>query len=318
MVRLLLVGLGRQGRRYERIVRTMAGVELAATVDVRPEAIDGVPHWSTVSGALAGGGFDAAVVTSPSPLHFEHAVELIEAGIPVLVEKPLATSEADARTLEEKARGKGVYVATGHVERFNPAVQLVRSMLAAGEVGTPISLSFRRVGLPPRSGHTLGVVHDLAVHDIDVFSYLVGEPVLEGASGWPRTNAPEAAYVVVSSGEVIGLVEANWRTPVRIRRLSMTTDSCVVAVDYTSQRVEVTEASGGDNPLDFLAFQAQYTTSKTALFEAPATEPLAEELKAFVGVVSGTPSTVLANAAEGRRAVAIAEAAGALIASTKT
>jgi UDP-N-acetylglucosamine 3-dehydrogenase len=317
MIRLVVVGLGKQGQRYLRVVRDVDGAEVVAGVDPWPKVDLAMPCFPDIESAMAAVDADAAIVASPTALHGDHASELIDHKIPVLVEKPLAATASAATGLARKAAEAGVLVATGHVERFNPAVQLVKSMLEKGEIGKPISLSLRRVGLPPRSGHDQGVVHDLAVHDIDVFSYLIGSPALTGAVGWPQGRAPEAAFLLISSGEVDGSVEVNWRTPVRIRTFTVTTDTCVVSADYTTQKVELIEAAEGANPIDFLAFQAQYSYARRSVFEPPTAEPLRLQLESFVAKIEGGSSSVLASADDGARAVAIAEEATEMIATRR-
>lgn len=278
----LVIGLGQQGRRYLRLCEAMGDIGLVATVD--PQAKDAT--YSDLDEALVKFTPDIAVVASPTKFHFEIAMKLIKAGIPTLIEKPLTHDARQATELVEFAQDSGVFVATGQVERFNPAIRLVYDKLKSGELGTPIALSFRRVGLPPLSSNEYGVVHDLAVHDIDIFSHLIGPPTLKGASGWPRTGSPESAFLLLSHNDVDAMIEVNWKTPVRIRQLSMTTDTCCVSIDYTAQKVEITQASDPENPLDFITFQARYTSAKRTLFEPVVVEPLKEQFRTFLDIAS--------------------------------
>ena len=214
--------------------------------------------------------------------------------------------------LAKLAIAEGVLVAVGHVERFNPCVQLVRAMLAKGSLGRPVACSFRRVGLPPanRPGHD--VIHDLAVHDIDVFNVLVGPPELVGASGWAGFDGlVESAHVLLRSGEVHGMVEVNWRTPVRLRSFTVTTEECLVQVDYTTQSVEVVEASQVQDFDEFASFQSHYGAARRTMLEARVAEPLAEQLGAFVSAARGEPRPELATLRDGALAVDVASRASA-------
>lgn len=315
---LLLVGLGRQGRRHARVAQHTGAARLVGTVDPTGASLPGVAHFASVEEALAGLGPgdrpDAAVVSTPIGSHAPIAEALLRAGIAVLVEKPMTATVAEADHLVSVAEETGTLLAVGHVERFNPSVQLVRAMLAEGGLGKPVACSFRRVGLHPPSKPDLDVIHDLAVHDIDVFTVLAGaDAELAGASGWVgETGLVESAHVLLRAGEVHGLVEVNWRTPVRLRSFTVTTDTCLVQVDYTTQRVEVVQASTEQELEEFAAFQSHYGAAKRTQMEARVAEPLAEQMIEFAAAVRGEPHPHLADGRAGRLSVDLAAAASSL------
>ncbi len=314
--RVLLVGLGRQGRRHLRVAAMSARGDVVATVDPHADGVEGVPHHRTIAEAVeAGGPVDAAVVATPATDHLHSAGDLLERGIPTLVEKPMAFDLDQGRRLLEVARRTGTLLAVGHVERFNPCVQLVSALLDGGTLGAPVAMSFRRVGLPPPSRPDVDVIADLAVHDIDVFAMLAGGPAaFLGASGWiGPDHLVESAHVLLGAGRVHGLVEVNWRTPVRIRGFAITTEQCLVEVNYTTQSVEVVEASKVEEFEEFSAFQSHYGAARRTRLEARVAEPLAEQLDAFLGAVQGTPSRFLATADDGLAVMALAAAASSAV-----
>lgn len=312
-VRLAVVGLGRQGRRHCHTARRDQNVELVATVDptVSADAAEGVTHVSSLAqlSALAGGPPDAVIVATPPETHVAVGTEALRAGYATMVEKPLAPTGPDAELLVHAAELALRPLFVGHVERFNPAVQLVRAMLEAGTLGRPIAMSFRRVGLPPASTPKINVVHDLAVHDIDVFSVLAGRPDLTAASRWPSIGLVESAFLLLQSGDVAATIDVNWRTPVRVRQFTVTTDECYVEVNYTSQSVEVVRATAVAEFDDFAEFRSHYGTAHRTALELRPAEPLAEQLSAFVRALRGQPDHGLATGQDGVRAVAIADAA---------
>lgn len=310
--RVLLVGLGRQGRRHLRVAAMSAQGDVVATVDPHGEGVEGVPHHRSIEEAIdAVGRPDAAVVATPATDHLRSAGALVELGIPTLVEKPMAFDLDQGRELLDAARRTDTLLAVGHVERFNPCVQLVSALLDGGSVGAPVAMSFRRVGLPPPSRPDVDVIADLAVHDIDVFAMLVGAPpAFLGASGWIGAyDLVESAHVLLGAGRVHGLVEVNWRTPVRIRGFSITTEECLVEVNYTTQSVEVVEASKVEDFEEFSKFQSHYGAARRTRLEARVAEPLAEQFEAFLGAVRGTPSRYLATGEDGLRVMELASAA---------
>jgi UDP-N-acetylglucosamine 3-dehydrogenase len=313
---MLVVGLGRQGRRHARVAANTGLARVVATVDPRPGPLAGVPHHPTIEEALAALPAaerpEVAVVASPIEAHGDQVRALVLAGIPTLVEKPVTGRAEDAEALAKLAIAEGVLVAVGHVERFNPCVQLVRAMLEKGSLGRPVACSFRRVGLPPPTRPDHDVIHDLAVHDIDVFNVLVGPPHLVGASGWVGPDGlVESAHVLLRSGDVHGLVEVNWRTPVRLRSFTITTEECLVQVDYTTQSVEVVEASQVQDFDEFASFRSHYGAARRTQLEARVAEPLAEQLAAFVSAARGEPRPELATLRDGGLAVDLATQASA-------
>lgn len=314
MIRLLVVGLGRQGTRHARVAARTAGVALAATVDPYAPGTGDVPHFDKLEDALDAGAYDAAVVATPTPEHARAVRSLVDAGVPTLVEKPLAIDVPEAEDLADLAASAGALLAVGFVERFNPAVSVVSALLAKGALGRPICMSFRRLGLPPAQSPGVDVIHDLAVHDIDVFKLLAGaSPRLSGVNGWPAGQPSEAAHLLLQAGPVNGSVHANWRTPVRVRDFSVTTDTCYVEGNYTTQQVDVVEPHAPAEFVEYGDFQSHYGTARRVQLDLPRAEPLARELDAFARAVRGEASPLLALADDGVAALAVADEATATL-----
>ena len=304
---MLVVGLGRQGRRLASAAAQLPGVEVVA-VDPVEQAFERAAVYGALESAVAAGRPDGALVAVPTRQHEPAVMELLERGIPTLVEKPIAADGAAARRMATAAQSADVPLWVGHVERFNPAVGLVKELIRTGRVGRAIELSFRRLGLPP-SHPDVDVVHDLAVHDIDIFGWLVdARPTLVGSNLWPTDGRAEAAQLLLRAGGVNGSVQVNWRTPVRVRDFMVTTDTCVIEVNYTTQAVELVEPSAPEQFDEFAGFQSHYGTAVKRRFETRSSEPILEEVKAFVAALGGDESDPrLAKAADGAAAVAVAD-----------
>lgn len=314
-VKLLIVGLGRQGQRHARVAASTGCADLVGTVDPNQTQLAGVPHFPTLDAALDGlvgsDRPDAAIVSTSVSSHSEIAIRLLESAIPVLVEKPMAVDAAESELMVAAAANTGTLLAVGHVERFNPSVRLTAAALKGGSFGNPVACAFRRVGLSPPNHPDVNVIQDLGVHDIDVFGLLTGShPAFSGATGWVGTTGlVESAHVLLTSAGVHGLVEVNWRTPVRLRSFSITTDSCLVQVDYTRQSVEVVEASTELDLEEFSEFRSHYGAARRTQIEVKVTEPLADQMAAFVAAVRGEASELLADGEHGLAAVRAAELA---------
>ena len=243
--RMAVVGCGHLGAIHARLLAARADAELVAVVD---PAADSRQRVADAHGcrALAEprelvGLADAAVVAAPTGLHAAVAVPLLEAGLDLLVEKPLAATVEDARAIVIAARRHGRTVAVGHVERFNPAWRA--AMERAGrpthvEAGRQAPFTFRSLDV--------GVVHDLMIHDIDLVLSL--EPgKLEGveAQGITATGGFEDAVrarLTFSSGLVADL-HASRISPVLRRALSIWSAEGIVSVDFNAKTVEVVSPS---------------------------------------------------------------------------
>jgi UDP-N-acetylglucosamine 3-dehydrogenase len=241
--RIVVVGYGRMGKAQLRVMRETPGFEVVAAVDpkapVTPE-LGSVPLVRRLSDAPA---FDAAVVATSTPQHFEVTRELIAMGKHVLVEKPITSTFAQARDLLEAAEKKDVRLAVGHVERFNPVIRKLREVIKGGWLGAPIHFSFTRVGGYPDSV-TIGnnVILDLAVHDIDILRVLVGPVKLAHSmchAVWKPGVLDTAEIFIAAKSGPSASVHVNWVTPTKIRTLRVTGTRGVCFVDYILQTCEL-------------------------------------------------------------------------------
>jgi UDP-N-acetylglucosamine 3-dehydrogenase len=184
---------------------------------------------------------DVVAVVVPTHLHFEVASYLLDRGINVLVEKPMTSTVEEALALIQLARARGVKLAVGHVERFNPAVIAVSQHLLAGELGKIFHLHARRLGpFPPRI-RDVGVTLDLATHDIDVMRYLADAEVEHVYSETQRhihTRHEDLLLGVLRfTNQAIGVLDVNWLTPTKVRELSITGEKGMYLINYLTQDV---------------------------------------------------------------------------------
>jgi UDP-N-acetylglucosamine 3-dehydrogenase len=320
-MKIVLVGLGRMGRNHLRVLRELPGVTLVAVIDVAAKAEPdlGAPLLRSID-ELDGVAWDAAVVATPTATHFDVAKLLIERGKHLLIEKPIASTHTQALALLEAAERRGVRVAVGHVERFNPAVRKLREVLAAGWLGDPVHFSFTRVGgYPDTLVQGNNVLLDLAVHDVDVLRTFVGPLRLEAAlchSTWKPGVYDTAEIFVSGASGASASIHVNWVTPTKIRGIRVTGTKGVVFVDYILQTCELlggqllraTEPSSSS----FENIQEHYRISDRVQFGIAKEEPLRVQHAQFLKWLEGGEPGDLCLVRAAYAAVVVAERAMAL------
>jgi len=299
-----VIGLGSMGTSHARVYSEIDGVELAAVADVSPERLlgHGDAHgYEDYRQMLAEESLDIVSVCVPTLLHQEVAMAAIERGVALLVEKPLAATIEEGRALALAARDANVALMVGHVERFNPAVLEMKRRLAADEIGRVFQVQARRTGPFPRRVRDVGVVHDLAPHDIDIMRFLLESEVervyAETESGVRTEREDTLAGVLRFANGVIGLLDVNWLTPVKVRQLSVLGERGLLVADYLAQEVRLYRNDEAGAPM------------KQASEQLPVEkrEPLRVELESFVEAVRRGMQPAV-SAEEGLAALAVAEA----------
>jgi predicted dehydrogenase len=292
-LRVAVIGAGRMGGHHARILGSVAGARLAGLHDAEGEraaalaAQHGCPVFARLDDVVPA--CDAAIVAASSPAHLAVGRALLEAGIPCLIEKPLATIEADCLDLIATAARRGVLLAVGHSERFNPATVAALAALAGWQVH---AIETRRFNPGSARIADTGVVSDLMIHDLDIVLRVIGGPPLEvAASGItrdPAAGADHAVALLSFGGGVTASCAASRITAHRVRELAVMADRGTILVDYLARTV--TRIAPGAAP---------------APIAVAATDALAAEQAAFVDAVRG-------GAAGRDRCVSGAEALAAL------
>ncbi|HEY7270700.1 MAG TPA: Gfo/Idh/MocA family oxidoreductase [Dehalococcoidia bacterium] len=244
-----VVGLG-FGANHARVLGDMDGVRLAAVCDADEARLatiaSGASAYADIEAMLCGARLDAVVVAVPAGLHEAMALACIRQGCAVLVEKPLAPSLAEGRRIVAAAESADVPLMTGHIERFNPALQELARRVRAGEAGRVLQFSARRAGairVPPAD---VNVVHDSALHDIDAMRFVLGAEVEEVYAGaqsgivTPNENAivGQMRFDAVDGIAAIGAIEVNWLSPRRVRELTVLGERGLFVLDYAAQTLD--------------------------------------------------------------------------------
>ncbi|MCB1413395.1 MAG: Gfo/Idh/MocA family oxidoreductase [Xanthobacteraceae bacterium] len=277
-LRVGVIGAGVMGTNHGRVLAGLPNVELIGIVDPLPEhrtrAVDliGCATFDDLGGLLAEG-VDAVTIAAPTHLHHEVALACIARGIHVLVEKPIASTVAEGREIVSAARAAGVTLMIGHVERFNPAVAAVKKAISGEDI---LSIAITRVGpFPPRMSN-VGVVIDLAVHDIDLIRWFTESDIVDVQPQLSSAVAEREDIALLqfrTASGVLAHINTNWLTPFKARSVTVATRGKYVSGDLLTR--QVTECFG---------FQPDGSYSMRHL-PVGHDEPLRAELMAFVDAV---------------------------------
>ena len=190
------------------------------------------------------GHVDVVSVAVPTLLHKEVALDFIKAGVHCLVEKPIAASLEEAEELIREAKKNNVKLMVGHIERFNPAVLKLKEIVDDNILGKLMIISTRRVGPFVSRIRDVGIIVDLATHDIDVACFLTGkEPAdVYAKLGGFKHKKGDYAIIVLDFGTVTASIEVNWFTPQKVRNLVVTGSEGVAYLDYIKQDVTIHNA----------------------------------------------------------------------------
>ncbi|MFI6226580.1 Gfo/Idh/MocA family protein [Micromonospora echinospora] len=307
-----LIGLGAMGRNHARILSGLDGVDLVGIVDPAGDTTGTLraPVLPEL-GELLALDLDYAVVACPTALHEQVGLELAAHGVCALIEKPLAQSVESAVRLVEAFESRGLVAGVGHIERYNPALQNLRARLEAGELGEVYQVVTRRQGPFPHRIADVGVVMDLATHDIDLTSWVTGQEYTSvSARTVSRSGRLHEDMVAVvgqlADGTMVNHL-VNWLSPLKERSTVITGDrGCFVADTLTA---DLTFYANGAIDTEWEALRAFRGVAEGDMvrYAIPKREPLLVEHERFRDAVEGKQSDIV-TLRQGLRTVQVAAA----------
>jgi UDP-N-acetylglucosamine 3-dehydrogenase len=299
-----VIGVGSMGRNHARVYREMTETVLVAVADAFPDNATRAARenytrsYTDYREMLAIEKPDLVSVVVPTEDHFRVAMDALEAHCHVLVEKPITATIPQGIALIERAEQLGLKLMVGHIVRFDPALQELKRHLEAGELGDIFQIRSRRLGPFPARVRDVGVVIDLATHDLDVTTYISGQSIVrvyaEVESQIHTSHEDTLVGTLRLSGGVIGLLDTNWLTPTKIRELTVTGEKGMFLVDYLTQDFcyyENQDALAVE--WDRMSILKGVSEGRMIRFPVRKAEPLKIELAAFAhSVVDGVPPPV--------------------------
>ncbi len=288
-MRVGVIGLGSMGQNHYRVLNSIPFIEAVVVADPREDVLPEEHAYTSTSRMLETEKLDAVIVAVPTTAHLDVAVSVLERGIPMLLEKPVASTLEEANVIRQRVETSRIPVAVGHVERFNPVVRSLMSELAGKRI---YSITITRIGpFPPRIAD-VGVLVDLSVHDIDLVHWLTRHvPVAEArifkSVKGAGSHEDNAVVTLRLENDVVASIVTNWLTPFKRRTIEVATDQAFYQADLMSQ--ELTEYSAYQDNNSYLVRNCTVTKG----------EPLRKELEAFLRFVQTGERDGLADVEEG-------------------
>jgi UDP-N-acetylglucosamine 3-dehydrogenase len=246
-VKIGVIGAGSMGMNHLRVLHEWdrEKVELVCFAEpdpiIRQRVIDRfhIPGYADYSTMITSETLDMVSIVTPTQMHYEVASFALQHGLHVLVEKPITSSLDEAEALIDLAHTCAKHLIVGHIERFNPAVIALKQHIASGALGNIFSINARRLGpFPPRI-RDVGVILDLATHDIDIMRYLL-DAQLESVFAETQRQVHKSCEdlllgTIRFSNNVLGSLDINWLTPTKVRELGVTGEHGMYLINYLTQ-----------------------------------------------------------------------------------
>jgi UDP-N-acetylglucosamine 3-dehydrogenase len=237
---------------------------------------------------------DLVSIAAPTNVHYQIALEVIRRKINLLIEKPIAFNINEAEEIIEEAKRARVKLTVGHIERFNPAVIRLKELIREGKLGIIISVMTRRAGTIPARIKDANVVLDIGVHDIDLLNFILdSQPVNVYASGGRAILKKYEDYADIfleypsakNGLKVTGHIQANWVTPIKIRKMNVTGTKGYAVLNLVSQELVLFNSNYTQEFDDFKDFVGKFKESKGRVVSVDLKEPLRIQLEKFIDAV---------------------------------
>lgn len=320
-IKTAVIGVGTMGRQHARVYAEVLEAELAGVADVDLRAAEDVTRryggqaYSDYRLMLDECRPLAVSIAVPTVDHRDVALEVIDRGIHLLVEKPLAFTLEEGQEIIKAARERGVELMVGHVERFNPAVIALKEHISSGILGRVFQIDAHRQGPFPARVRDVGVVIDLAVHDLDIMRYVTETEIVRVYAETQRRihskHEDLLSGVVRMEDGTVGTLSTNWLTPTKIRELYVTGERGMFRVDYLTQDLYFFEnATAQGASWETLRMLRGVSEGRMIRYALAKQEPLRGEIEEFMRAVRGEIS-VPVTGMDGLRAIELAHALAA-------
>ncbi len=275
-MKIAQIGIGGWGKNHTRILSQLGVLSAVCDVDKKRNKEFGeqfsVNHYDSVDSLLDSEQFDAAFVCTPTSTHSAIASQLIQSKKHVFVEKPMTYLSKEGEDLLELANKNHVILSCGYIERFNPAVEIVKDFVKSKKYGDLVMLEFHRENRMPPHIKDVGIIYDTSVHDIDTAIWLFDdtpEVVFARAGKIKHEHEDFASIMLGFKNNKVAIISSNWITPTRVRTFNAICTEGIISSDFITQEVKIE------------------TNNDTVIQRKEKQEPLLMEIQNFLGAIEG-------------------------------
>ena len=296
-MKIIQIGTGGWGKNHTRILSQLGVLVAVCDTDSQKSKEYGekysVNHYTSLDELLSKEEFDGAFVVTPTSTHTAIAQKLLEAKKHVFVEKPMTYKSEDGQNLVKIAEKKKVILTCGYIERFNPAVDVVKKMVKEKKYGDLVMLEFHRENKMPLHIKDVGIIYDTSVHDIDTANWLFDEmpQVVFAKAGKIRHEHEDFTSIMLGyKNDKVAIITSNWITPKKLRKFNAVCTDAIISSDFITQEITVEK------------------DEETETIQNEKQEPLLLEIQSFLGAIEGKNEQVVTSQ-EAVNVTKIAEAA---------
>ncbi len=314
-IKVGIVGVGNMGAHHLRIYMAMQNVEIISLCDINKnnlEQASRICKWATLyreyQEMFMKEKLDAVSIVVPTEFHKDAALAAIKSKIHILLEKPIAQTSAEAKEILSQLEHSEIKCLIGHIERFNPAIHVLKKQLEQGMYGTIYSVQVNRIGVYPIGNVNTDIVKELAIHDIDIIQTLFQTRIkkifaVQKGNIYSKCNDLLSSILVLENGTIVYL-NVNWISPIKKRELIITAEKGLVHLDYINQDLFYYKHPH-ENPYtdDLLFKRKEGEMVKISVYKE---EPLKQELHHFIDCISNNKQPVV-SAKDGLEALESAE-----------
>jgi UDP-N-acetylglucosamine 3-dehydrogenase len=296
-MKIVQIGTGGWGKNHTRILSQLGVLVAVCDADSQKSKEYGekysVNHYTSLDELLSKEKFDGAFVVTPTSTHTAIAQKLLEAKKHVFVEKPMTYKSEDGQNLVKIAEKNKVILTCGYIERFNPAVDVVKKMVKEKKYGDLVMLEFHRENRMPLHIKDVGIIYDTSVHDIDTANWLFDEmpQVVFAKAGKIKHEHEDFTSIMLGyKNDKVAIITSNWITPKKLRKFNAVCTDAIISSDFITQEIIVEKDEGSET------------------IQNEKQEPLLLEIQSFLGAIEGKNDQVV-KSQEAVNVTKIAEAA---------
>ena len=275
-MKIVQIGTGGWGKNHTRVLSELGVLVAVCDADSQKSKEYGekysVNHYETLDELLVSEEFDGAFVVTPTSTHTEIAKKLLEAKKHVFVEKPMTYKSEDGERLAKLAEKNKVVLTCGYIERFNPAVDVVKKMVKEKKFGELVMLEFHRENRMPLHIKDVGIIYDTSVHDIDTANWLFDDMphVVFARAGRIKHEHEDFASIMLGyKNDKVAIISSNWITPKRVRKFNAVCTDAIISSDFITQEIIVEKSDNSET------------------IQSEKQEPLSLEIQSFLGAIEG-------------------------------